>query len=34
LEKVIEYRLEPDERQALDQSAARVRESIEALKLG
>ncbi len=34
LEKVIEYRLEPDERQALEQSAARVRESIEALKLG
>lgn len=34
LEKVIEYRLEPDERQALEQSAARVRESIEALRLG
>ncbi len=34
LERVIEYELQPDERQALEQSAARVRESIEALKLG
>ena len=34
LERVIEYDLQPDERQALEQSAARVRESIEALKLG
>jgi len=33
LERVIEYDLQPDERQALEQSAARVRESIEALKL-
>jgi malate dehydrogenase len=34
LERVIEYDLQPDERQALEQSAARVRESIEALQLG
>jgi len=31
LEKVIEYRLQADEQVALEQSAARVRETIEAL---